>query len=310
MQLTTQLFVLFTLIVPFGTAFATSLEESQDQLNALNGEWIYFEDRTEGRPLEQQGPPMSAKFSLRADGDSVLLIQEHGSGHRDVRVHLDGKVTKVDGAQTGTYAQYRGSWKGNTFTYETEFVRESGKPPTGLIRKEMTATSDGLQVRVTLAAYPDYEAIAIYRHAADIPLPTPAKAAIDDIDWLSGAWVGSRGTSGTTSIEERWSPPRGGAILAVSRTVSRGKMTAFEYLRIVERNEGLVYIAQPRGIAPTEFVLTELTESRAVFENPRHDYPKRIVYDQSSEGVLDVSIGFTKGGSPRRFEFKREGAKK
>jgi hypothetical protein len=54
-------------------------------------------------------------------------------------------------------------------------------------------------------------------------------------------------------------------------------------------------------------VLTELSPTRAVFDNPRHDYPKRIVYELSAGGRLSASIGFTKGGSPRRFEFTREG---
>jgi hypothetical protein len=111
---------------------------------------------------------------------------------------------------------------------------------------------------------------------------------------------------GATSIEERWSPPLGGAMLAVSRTVSRGTMGAFEFLRIVERDGGLVYIAHPGGAPPTEFVLTEMGGTRAVFENPRHDYPKRIVYELSAEGGLSATIGSTKGGSPRRFEYTRE----
>ncbi|MCE9618330.1 MAG: DUF6265 family protein [Planctomycetes bacterium] len=137
-------------------------------------------------------------------------------------------------------------------------------------------------------------------------MPAPAKAAIGDLSWLAGAWVGTR--SSGSSIEERWSPPLGGAMLAVSRTVNTsGKMGAFEYLRIVERDGGLVYIAQPGGAKPTEFTLTELSPTRAVFENPRHDYPKRIVYELSAEGGLSATIGFAKGGSPRRFEFKREG---
>lgn len=97
-------------------------------------------------------------------------------------------------------------------------------------------------------------------------------------------------------------------MLAVSRTVNTsGRMVAFEYLRIVERDGGLVYIAQPGGTTPTEFVLTHLTDTRAVFENPRHDYPKRIVYELSAEGGLSATIGFMKGGTPRRFEFEREG---
>jgi hypothetical protein len=96
-------------------------------------------------------------------------------------------------------------------------------------------------------------------------------------------------------------------MLGVSRSVNTsGKMVAFEYLRVVERDGGLMYVAQPGGKTATEFVLTELTPSRAVFDNPRHDYPKRIVYELSAEGELSATIGYMKGGTPRRFEFKRE----
>jgi len=151
------------------------------------------------------------------------------------------------------------------------------------------------------------QSVALYRQPQDIAQPAPAKAAIGDIAWLAGAWVGSRGAEGTVSLEERWSPPLGGAMLAVSRTVSRGQMVAFEYLRIVERDGGLVYLAQPNGAPPTEFTLTELSANRAVFENPRHDFPQRIVYELGAEGSLSAAIGYVKGGRPRRFEFKAAG---
>ena len=95
-------------------------------------------------------------------------------------------------------------------------------------------------------------------------------------------------------------------MLAVSRTVANGRVTAFEFLRIVERDGGLIYIAQPNGGAPTEFVLTDLGAKRAVFDNPRHDYPKRIVYELSADGGLTATTGYLKGGTPRRFEYKRD----
>lgn len=275
-----------------------------DGLRALDGEWIYVEDRTEGRPLEQLGPPMSSTFSLRTEDGAVVLTRGHGSAHKDVRVALDSKVTEVvEGKRT---TRYRGSWKDGVFQYEVEFVEESGTNPDRLIRRKFNVTPEGLILRASRGSPQSPESVALYRHAEDIPMPAPAKAVASDMEWLAGAWVGTRGTGGTTSIEERWSPPLGGAMLAVSRTVSRGKMSAFEYLRIVERDGGLVYIAQPGGAAPTEFVLTELGTKRAVFDNPRHDYPKRIVYELSAEGGLFATIGFMKGGTPRRFEFQRE----
>lgn len=292
------------------TTAPTAPSTHADGLRALDGEWIYLEDRTEGRTLEELGPPMDSKFSLRVheDGGAVILVWGHGGDRRDVRIALDGSVTEFAGAERTV--RYRGSWKDGSFEYQVSYLRGPEKTPDGLIRRDFRMTTDGLLVRSTydrtgsFDEVPPFSSVGLYRHAQDIPLPTPARAAIGDLSWLAGAWVGTRSAGG--SIEERWSPPLGGAMLAVSRTVNKsGRMSAFEYLRIVEREGGLVYIAQPGGAAPTEFVLTELSNTRAVFDNPRHDYPKRIVYELSDEGGLTATIGFTKGGTPRRFEFKR-----
>lgn len=285
-----------------------ALQAQTGELRALDGEWIYVEDRTEGRALDQLGPPMSSRFSMRSEEGAVILVSGHGSGHRNVRVALDGSATDVPGATAGTFARYRGSWKDGVFGYQTEYVRAPGGPPEGLIRRDFRMTADGLLVRVSTRSTEDSWSVGLYRHPQDIAMPAPAKAVIGDLAWLVGAWVGTRGTNGTTSIEERWSPPKGGAMLAVARTVSGGKMSAFEYLRIVERDGGLVYIAQPGGAAPTEFVLTEWGATRAVFDNPRHDYPKRIVYERTAEGGLSATIGYAKGGTPRRFAFTRDGS--
>lgn len=294
-----RLACLSTALAALAVSASREAAAQSDDLSALNGEWIYVEDRTEGRALERLGPPMSSKFSLRVEEGAVILVSGHGGGRRDVRVALDGTYTEVPDTTTGQVARYRAAWNEGVLSYEIDFVRSPGQAPESLIRREFCLTPDGLIVRFS-------DSVGLYRHAQDIALPAPAKAVIDDLKWLAGAWVGTRGAQGSTSIEERWSPPLGGAMLAVSRTVSRGRMGAFEFLRIIERDGGLVYIAQPGGTSPTEFVLTELSETRAVFENPRHDYPKRIVYELSADGDLSATIGFTKGGTPRRFDFHRE----
>lgn len=275
-----------------------------DGLSALDGEWIYVEDRTEGRTPEQFSPPMSSKFSFRTEQNAVYLVQGHGSGHRDVRIALDGSITEIGDQKTIT--RYHGAWNDTLFFYEVDFVRDSVVDLTSRIRREFQITDDGLLVSFTYGSPVRMRSVGLYRHAEDIPMPAPAKATVSDLGWLAGAWVGTRGSAGTTSIEERWSPPLGGAMLGVSRTVSRGKMTAFEFLRIVERDSGLFYIAQPGGVPPTEYVLTELDSARAVFDNPRHDYPKRIVYELTPQGGLNATIGYIRGGTPRRFEYRRE----
>jgi hypothetical protein len=280
------------------------LGQSND-LRAFDGEWIFVEDRTPNRPLEQQGPPMSGKFSIRTEAGAVILVSGHGSGHKDVRVAFDGTFTDVPKAQPGSFVRYKASWKDGVLAYETESADAAGAPLRGLIKKSFRHTAEGLLVTVELPAY-SMVSTALYRHPQDIPMPAPAKATINDLVWLAGNWSGTRGTGGAISIEERWSPPKGGSMLATARTVARDRLTEFEFLRILEKAGGLVYIAQPNGAPPTEFILTEFTAKRAVFDNPRHDYPKRIVYELTPDGGLTATIGLMKGGTPQRFEFKRE----
>lgn len=285
----------FSILVP------TLAAAPQDpKLLPLAGEWIYVEDRTEGRPVEQHQPSMAGKFGLRVEADAVILVRRS----EEVRMALDGSPTDV--TREGRVSRYRGGWRDGAFTYEIEMRPAADQPPTGLLRFELTPTEEGLLARVAVDPPTGMKSLALYRQAKDIVMPTPKPAKIGDLQWLVGAWVGTRGSAGTTTIEERWSPPRGGAMLAVSRTVARERMTAFEFLRIVERDGGLVYFAQPGGRTATEFVLTELEGQRAVFENPRHDSPQRIVYELTSEGRLTASIGYAKGGKPQRFEFGRE----
>jgi hypothetical protein len=130
-----------------------------------------------------------------------------------------------------------------------------------------------------------------------------ARATIADVAWIGGTWVGG---AGPQSLEERWTPPGGGAMLGVSRTIRDGKMIEFEYLRIVERDGGLVYVAQPNGRPPTEFVLTAIDPASATFENPQHDYPKMIRYAKRADGGLDATISAGGSTRARTFTFKRE----
>lgn len=301
--LATMISRLTILAAAFAVFAASNCSAQTDEVRELDGEWIYLEDRTVGHALEQMGPPMSPRFSMRVE-DAAIVLNGHGSGHSDVRVALDGSTTKV--AEPSMISRYRGIWEDGAFEYEVAFEKVGGNSPIGikLIRRNFRICPDGLLVSVVVDPPAGNAAIGLYRHAEDIAMPAPAKAVIGDLAWLAGAWVGTR--SSGSSIEERWTSPLGGAMLAVSRTVNtNGKMVAFEYLRIIERDGGLVYIAQPGGAKPTEFVLTELTASRAVFENPRHDYPKRILYELSAEGGLSATIGFAKGGTPLHFNFKR-----
>jgi hypothetical protein len=126
-------------------------------------------------------------------------------------------------------------------------------------------------------------------------------ADLADLRFLSGEW---RGESGKAAIEEHWTEAAGGTMLGLSRTLVSGKTAAFEYLRIVERPDGVFYVAQPNGRPPTEFKMTRLAAGEAVFENPAHDHPKIIRY-RLSEGMLVAEVEGDEGKQEFRFKKSR-----
>jgi Domain of unknown function (DUF6265) len=99
-----------------------------------------------------------------------------------------------------------------------------------------------------------------------------AEPTLDDLAWIAGHW--SEG-----NVEELWLAPKGGVMLGMSRTIRRNGTAAFEFIRIATTGDGIAYIAQPGGRPPTSFKLVESKPGRAVFTNPEHDFPKRIVYE-------------------------------
>lgn len=145
-------------------------------------------------------------------------------------------------------------------------------------------------------------AVALTAATATAQAPRPAaKATLQQLAWLAGEW---RGTSGPMTFEERWTDAAGGTMLAVSRTSKGDRLVAFEFLRIVERNGGLVYIAQPNGRPPTEFALTSITADSATFENPAHDFPKMIRYSRGTDGSLEAVVS-DGGQKAETFTFTR-----
>lgn len=103
---------------------------------------------------------------------------------------------------------------------------------------------------------------------------TAAPVKIEDLAWMSGHWTS---TQDGLVMEEVWTEPGGGVMLGLHRD-AKGAKASFEFLRIAEMNGGIVYLAQPGGKPPTPFTLVELEGKRAVFANPQHDFPKRIIY--------------------------------
>ena len=119
--------------------------------------------------------------------------------------------------------------------------------------------------------------------------PGAAAEEMEDLGFLAGAW----GKDG--HVVEYWLPPLRGLMVGVNREPAGDGMPFFEYLRIEARADGIFYVASPKGGGTTDFRLTELSGSRAVFENPEHDFPTKIIYSRTGDR-LRAEVGAERDG--------------
>jgi len=111
--------------------------------------------------------------------------------------------------------------------------------------------------------------------AADAP---PSTAP----NWMAGAWIEQTGDRWS---EEYWTAARGGMQMGSSRSGRGVTLKSWEFARIAPDADGrLAYFASPMGKPPVVFRMTTQDARSVTFENPAHDYPKRIRYWR--EGAL------------------------
>lgn len=113
--------------------------------------------------------------------------------------------------------------------------------------------------------------------------------SLSDLAFMSGCWRGNlAGRNGT--VEERYNPAAGGLMLGTSQTIVDGRTVFFEFIKIEQSEGGIVMTPAPRGKPSVPFKLVSLAGKKAVFENPEHDFPKRIIYQLRDDGSLVARI--------------------
>jgi hypothetical protein len=132
------------------------------------------------------------------------------------------------------------------------------------------------------------------------------KPTIADFAWLAGCWDGS---GGNRESLEQWMKPSGGTMLGMSRTVAGGKTVAYEFLQLREQDGDIFYVAKPSGQAEASFKLIKFANQEAVFENPQHDFPQRIMYRLEKDGSLAAAIEGTSKGKLKKIDFPMRRAK-
>ena len=125
-------------------------------------------------------------------------------------------------------------------------------------------------------------------------------ATIDQMAWLTGCWIQTKPNG---VVEALWMGPGGGVMLGMGRTVRDGKLRDHEFVRIVEADGSLAYVAEPSGQAKAAFPLKSLTADEAVFEDPAHDFPQRVIYRRLGPDAVTGRIEGQIGGQAKSVDF-------
>ncbi len=121
------------------------------------------------------------------------------------------------------------------------------------------------------------------------------KTKLGELHWFSGCWE-TKDDAKKLLVSEQWMKPVGGMMLGVGRTVKNGKAVDFEFMRIEQKGNDVFFIAKPRANNDeTPFKLIKSIGSEAVFENPEHDFPQRVMYKRQGTKLTGRIEGSNNG---------------
>lgn len=117
-------------------------------------------------------------------------------------------------------------------------------------------------------------------------------------DFLQGTWKMQN-----KEIYEHWDKLNDKTLKGFSYKLNDGQMNVSEYLEIKQHDNHIVYTAsvinQNQG-KTVGFKLTK-TDSTFTFQNPNHDFPKKIVYQKLSDTEIFVQVS---DGNKKGFAYK------
>ena len=122
------------------------------------------------------------------------------------------------------------------------------------------------------------------------------KPKLDSLNWLAGSWGGAMWGG---DFKAHYSTSAGGKILSYSELLKEGKSVFYEFEKF-ETKGGEIYLTPyPGGRAAASFRLTSAKDKKATSENPKKDFPTRIVYHRKADDNLVITLSDPHGKSDK-----------
>lgn len=146
----------------------------------------------------------------------------------------------------------------------------------------------------------------------------PARATVDQLAWVAGAWTG---TLNDRTIEQHWSAPRAGTIIAMYRSIRGAEPTLYELLAMENEGGGVVLrikhfkpgpglVGQEAQDESRNHTLVKIEERTAVFEGDDARNPVRITFSSPDRATLNITVERQRDGKPvsTQFNYTRIGS--
>lgn len=133
------------------------------------------------------------------------------------------------------------------------------------------------------------------------------KNLLSEADWLIGTWE-NKVPEGHFS--EIWIKNEQGELKGQSFFVVNRDTLFSEQIELVQKDDAVFYRATVKGQnndQPVAFKRTSSKPNEMIFENPKHDYPQRIVYKKiTQDSMIAIISGVQQGKkSLEQFPLKR-----
>jgi hypothetical protein len=129
-----------------------------------------------------------------------------------------------------------------------------------------------------------------------------SESTFGKLGWIVNKWMYKEGDNVTF---ENWVKLNDELFSGESYTVKDGDTILNEQLKIEKIGDDVYYTAIVKhNPGPVHFKLIEHGENKAVFENPEHDFPNRIIYELKEGNFLYARVeGKNKKGEDVTGEF-------
>lgn len=126
---------------------------------------------------------------------------------------------------------------------------------------------------------------------------------ISQLKWLIGSW---ENVSNQGNMYEKWQIKNDSAFIGESYFIKGNDTLSAEMISLEQTGQDLFYIPLVKNQndgKPVLFLLTSMDQQTFVFENPIHDFPQKITYQQVGQDSLIAKISGSRKGKPHTILF-------